>query len=62
VAAWTASSYGWGAVFSAATTCNVVAGLMALFVLKPLRARHLASNRSRLAAPPQHAAARTTVR
>jgi hypothetical protein len=48
-------------VFSAATTCNVVAGLMALFVLKPLRARHLASNRSRLAAP-QLAAERTTVR
>jgi OFA family oxalate/formate antiporter-like MFS transporter len=61
VAAWAASSYGWGAVFSAATTCNVVAGLMALFVLKPLRARHLASNRSRLAAP-QLAAERTTVR
>jgi len=61
VAAWTASSYGWGAVFSAAMTCNVVAGLMALFVLKPLRSRHLASNRSRLAVP-QRAAERTTVR
>jgi OFA family oxalate/formate antiporter-like MFS transporter len=51
VAAWAAASYGWGAVFSAAATCNIAAGLMALFVLKPLRARHFARNRSRVAAP-----------
>jgi OFA family oxalate/formate antiporter-like MFS transporter len=47
LAAWTAASYGWGAVFATAMSFNVLAGLMALFVLKPLRARHFASHRSR---------------
>ncbi len=61
LASWTAASHGWGAVFSAAATFNIVAGLMALFVLKPLRARHLASNRSRVTAPAPVPSASTTV-
>jgi len=62
LASWTAASFGWGTVFSAAATFNIVAGLMALFVLKPLRARHFASNRSRVTAPAPVPSASTTVR
>jgi OFA family oxalate/formate antiporter-like MFS transporter len=51
VAAGIAKAHGWGAVFSIAMTFNVVAGLMALFVLKPMRVRHFA--RSRDAYPSQ---------
>jgi OFA family oxalate/formate antiporter-like MFS transporter len=40
VAAGIAKVHGWGPVFSLAMTCNVIAGLLALLVLKPLRARH----------------------
>jgi MFS transporter, OFA family, oxalate/formate antiporter len=40
VAAIISKGHGWGAVFSVAMTFNVIAGLMALFVLKPMRARH----------------------
>ncbi len=42
VAAGIAKDHGWGAVFSVAMTFNIIAGLMALFVLKPMRARHFA--------------------
>jgi OFA family oxalate/formate antiporter-like MFS transporter len=45
VAAAIARSHGWSAVFSIATTFNVLAGLMALFLLKPMRKRHFANNR-----------------
>jgi MFS transporter, OFA family, oxalate/formate antiporter len=45
VAAYIAKSHGWGAVFSVAMTFNVIAGLMALFVLKPMRVRHFAKSR-----------------
>ncbi|MEA3198031.1 MAG: transporter, family, oxalate/formate antiporter [Gammaproteobacteria bacterium] len=45
VAAGIAKDHGWGAVFSTAMTFNVIAGLMALFVLKPMRARHFAKSR-----------------
>jgi len=45
VMAFVAKTHGWGAVFSIAMTFNVVAGLMALFVLKPMRARHFAQSR-----------------
>ncbi len=44
-AAILAKSHGWGTVFSVAMTCNIIAGLMALFVLKPMRARHFAKSR-----------------
>jgi OFA family oxalate/formate antiporter-like MFS transporter len=40
VAAYVARAHGWGTVFAIAMTCNIIAGLMALFVLKPMRARH----------------------
>jgi OFA family oxalate/formate antiporter-like MFS transporter len=40
VAAALAKTHGWGSVFSIAMGFNVIAGLMALFVLRPLRARH----------------------
>jgi OFA family oxalate/formate antiporter-like MFS transporter len=45
VAAVIAKSHGWGSVFSIAMTGNVIAGLMALFVLKPMRIRHFARSR-----------------
>jgi OFA family oxalate/formate antiporter-like MFS transporter len=45
VAALIAKAHGWGAVFSIAMTGNVLAGLMALFVLKPMRVRHFAKSR-----------------
>jgi OFA family oxalate/formate antiporter-like MFS transporter len=45
VAAGIAKTHGWGAVFSIAMTFNVVAGLLALFVLKPMRVRHFAKSR-----------------
>ncbi|HSY95565.1 MAG TPA: oxalate/formate MFS antiporter [Steroidobacteraceae bacterium] len=43
VAAIIAKSHGWSTVFAVAMTCNIIAGLMALFVLKPMRARHFAA-------------------
>jgi OFA family oxalate/formate antiporter-like MFS transporter len=45
VAAIIAKSKGWDAVFAIATTFNVIAGLLALFVLKPMRVRHFAKIR-----------------
>jgi OFA family oxalate/formate antiporter-like MFS transporter len=45
IAAGIAKDHGWGAVFSVAMTFNIIAGLMALFVLKPMRARHFAKGR-----------------
>jgi OFA family oxalate/formate antiporter-like MFS transporter len=49
VAAWISGSYGWGAVFSVAMTLNIIAGLTALFVLRPLRLRHFANSRMEIA-------------
>jgi OFA family oxalate/formate antiporter-like MFS transporter len=48
VAALIAKSHGWGAVFTVAMTFNVLAALLALFVLKPMRARHFARSRPAL--------------
>jgi len=45
VAALIAKSHGWGAVFTVAMTFNILAALLALFVLKPMRARHFARSR-----------------
>lgn len=39
-------SRGWDAVFMLAMTFNVLAALLALFVLKPMRARHFAKSRA----------------
>lgn len=40
-----AVSQGWTTVFTLAITFNVIAALLAMFVLKPMRARHLAASR-----------------
>ncbi len=47
LAAIIAKSHGWGTVFAVAMSCNIIAGILALFVLKPLRARHFAISRER---------------
>jgi len=39
-----AAAYGWGFVFNIAMCLNVSAALLALFVLKPMRARHFAKS------------------
>jgi MFS transporter, OFA family, oxalate/formate antiporter len=46
VAAAIAKAHGWSAVFTVAMTFNVCAGLLALFVLKPMRARHFVASRA----------------
>jgi MFS transporter, OFA family, oxalate/formate antiporter len=46
LAAPIAKSHGWRAVLTAAMTFNVLAALLALFVLKPMRAPHFAHNRT----------------
>jgi OFA family oxalate/formate antiporter-like MFS transporter len=45
IAALIAKSHGWNTVFMIFVTCNIVAALMALFVLKPMRAKHFAKSR-----------------
>ncbi len=46
IAALIAKSYGWNVVFAIFVTCNIIAALMALFVLKPMRVRHFAKSRA----------------
>jgi OFA family oxalate/formate antiporter-like MFS transporter len=46
VAALIAKSYGWNIVFAIFVTCNLIAALLALFVLKPMRAAHFAESRN----------------
>jgi MFS transporter, OFA family, oxalate/formate antiporter len=41
-----AAARGWGSVFLIAMTFNIIAALLGLFVLKPMRARHFAAVRS----------------
>lgn len=43
IAAGISKAHGWSTVFSIAMTCNIIAALLALFVLKPMRARHFAA-------------------
>lgn len=45
IAAGIAKAHGWGSVFTLAMSFNVTAGLLALFVLKPMRQRHFAKTR-----------------
>jgi OFA family oxalate/formate antiporter-like MFS transporter len=45
VAAGIAKAHGWSAVFGIAVAFNISAALLALFVLKPMRARHFAKGR-----------------
>ncbi len=42
VAAGLSKAHGWSTVFTLAMTFNVIAAILALFVLKPMRARHFA--------------------
>jgi OFA family oxalate/formate antiporter-like MFS transporter len=42
IAAGISKSHGWQAVFAIAMSFNIAAALLALFVLKPMRARHFA--------------------
>ncbi len=58
-AAIIARNYGWSTVFAVFVTCNLIAALMALFVLKPMRARHFAKSQ---AAFPQQAGAGVAAR
>ncbi|HEX4151241.1 MAG TPA: oxalate/formate MFS antiporter [Steroidobacteraceae bacterium] len=44
-------AHGYGTTFGIFVTFNIIAALLALFVLKPMRARHFAEGRSREAAP-----------
>jgi OFA family oxalate/formate antiporter-like MFS transporter len=47
IAAAIAKEHGYGAIFATFVTCNIIAALLALFVLKPMRARHFANSKSR---------------
>jgi OFA family oxalate/formate antiporter-like MFS transporter len=62
LAAVIAKSSGWGTVFMIAMGFNLLAAVLALVVLKPLRARHFAQSRANYAAAPAAAVAdrRTT--
>jgi OFA family oxalate/formate antiporter-like MFS transporter len=51
LAAAFAKSRGWGAVFTIGMTFNLIAALLALVVLKPMRARHFAVGRAAEPAP-----------
>jgi len=44
-AASIAKAHGYGVIFTLFVTCNIIAALLALFVLKPMRARHFAKSR-----------------
>jgi hypothetical protein len=60
VASIAATAYGWSAVFAAAIVFNVIAALLAITALKPLRARSLrlsASHAAPVASPLAAAAA-----
>jgi MFS transporter, OFA family, oxalate/formate antiporter len=45
IAAGISKAHGWAPVFTLAMTFNVLAALLALFVLRPMRARHFAQSR-----------------
>ena len=45
VAAIIAKNHGWGAVFTVGMSFNIIAALMALFVLRPMRIKHFAKSR-----------------
>jgi OFA family oxalate/formate antiporter-like MFS transporter len=47
-----AARYGWSAVFTIAMGLNITAALLALFVLRPIRARFIAGTADRAAALP----------
>ena len=45
IAAGIAKAHGWAPVFSIAMSFNIAAGLLALFVLRPMRAKHFVKSR-----------------
>jgi hypothetical protein len=48
VAAILAKDYGWGAVFTVGMCFNIIAALLGLFVLRPMRIRHFAKEPQRV--------------
>jgi OFA family oxalate/formate antiporter-like MFS transporter len=58
IAAGISKAHGWSAVFAIAMTFNIAAAALALFVLKPMRARHFAKGFD--AAPSASASASTS--
>jgi len=48
LASWLAVNQGWVTVFTIAITFNIIAALLAILVLKPMRARHFAANEERV--------------
>jgi OFA family oxalate/formate antiporter-like MFS transporter len=46
VAAIIAKGHGWGTVFTIGVSFNILAALLALFVLKPMRVKHFAKSRA----------------
>jgi OFA family oxalate/formate antiporter-like MFS transporter len=46
VAAIIAKNHGWSAVFTVGMSLNIIAALMALFVLRPMRIKHFAKSRA----------------
>src|ERR1700676_1340407 len=53
VAAGLSKAHGWSAVFTLAMTFNVIAALLALFVLKPMRLRHFAKGQEAYTPAPE---------
>jgi len=51
IAAAIAKANGWGSVFMIAMGFNLLAAILALLVLKPLRARHFAISKATFAPP-----------
>ena len=46
IAAAVAHAFSWPAVFTVAMVFNIIAALLALVVLKPMRVKHFAKTRS----------------
>jgi len=55
VASLISAAYGWSAVFAIIIGLNIVAAILAMFVLKPLRARYLADDVAAAAPSPDSA-------
>jgi OFA family oxalate/formate antiporter-like MFS transporter len=56
VAAGISKAHGWSAVFAIAMSFNVIAALLALFVLRPMRAKHFAKSRVAYPSPSESVA------
>ena len=53
IAAGISKAHGWSAVFTLAMTFNVIAALLALFVLRPMRLRHFAKGQEAYTPAPE---------